>query len=119
MADITRGIYVFDPSALLTFLMGCFDMSKFRVLQAAIEEVTGLPEVLSPPLSSLMEGGLETPSIMGNLVPQAVNMWIGSSTQGLSVIFGKNKGSEGTNDWRCRGHRWLGAINWIQTALTC
>lgn len=56
-------------------------------MQATIEKGTGLPEVVSPPLSSLLGGGQKQPDIVGTLVPQAVNMWIGSSAQGQGLLY--------------------------------
>jgi hypothetical protein len=76
---------LFSPDCIGPHL-GIENKSK-NVCQAAIDEETGLLEVVSPPLSSLLKGGQEPPNIMGNLVPQAINMWMGSSVQGDSISY--------------------------------
>jgi Cupin-like domain len=53
--------------------------------QDAPEDSDGFPELLTVPLKGLVRKGLPLkPSVMSNLVPQAVNVWMGCSKDGSS-----------------------------------
>lgn len=57
----------------------------YLTTQEASEDSDGFPELLTAPLKGLLSKGLPLrPSVMGNLVPQAINLWMGCSSNGSS-----------------------------------
>ena len=67
-------------------------------LQVATGE-DGHPEVLSQPLSDLAADFPVQPALLGNLVPQQVNLWAGCAPEG---------------GWACGG--WRGGCVWLTTS---
>lgn len=57
----------------------------YLTTQEALKDSDGFPELLSVPLKGLVDEGLPLkPAVMGNLVPQAINLWMGCSGDGSS-----------------------------------
>lgn len=57
----------------------------YLTTQEAPEDSDGFPALLTVPLKHLVANGLPVkPEVMGNLVPQAVNLWMGCSQDGSS-----------------------------------
>eukprot|EP00892_Ulva_mutabilis_P010350 jgi/Ulvmu1/7688/UM038_0120.1 len=53
--------------------------------QEAPLQPDGFPALLTPPLRRLVQHGLPLkPAVTGNLVPQAINLWMGRSAEGTS-----------------------------------
>jgi hypothetical protein len=66
-------------------LMSKGNQDLYLTTQDALEDSDGFPELLTAPLKGLMHKGLPLkPSVMGNLVPQAINVWMGCSRDGSS-----------------------------------
>ena len=53
------------------------DDSVYMTTQQAEMEVDGYPAVLAPPLTALQSDVPLLPAMLGHLVPQAVNLWMG------------------------------------------
>lgn len=57
----------------------------YLTTQDAPEGSDGFPELLTVPLRGLVDKGLPLkPAVMGNLVPQAINVWMGCAAEGSS-----------------------------------
>lgn len=57
----------------------------YLTTQDAAEDADGFPELLTAPLRGLLGEGLPLrPAVMGNMVPQALNLWMGCSGAGSS-----------------------------------
>lgn len=63
------------------------DQSLYMTTQDLTYSAEGLPSLISPPVTSLVKDFVWTPRILGNLVLQNANLWMGStrdeSTSGL------------------------------------
>ena len=70
------------------------DSSLYMTTQDVRPGPDGHPEVMAPPTSNLASDFPLQPSVLGNLVPQQVNIWMGSapegSTSGLHLDFHDN-----------------------------
>lgn len=70
------------------------DTSLYMTTQPVAPAPDGHPEIMAPPTSYLATDFPIQPEILGNLVPQQVNMWMGcapeGSTTGLHVDFHDN-----------------------------
>lgn len=53
------------------------DDSVYMTTQRAELEADGYPAVLAPPLTALRSDVPLVPALLGHLVPQAVNLWMG------------------------------------------
>lgn len=53
------------------------DNSIYLSAQQQKIDKNGLPELFSPPVSLLKNDFGYTPDIMGNLIPQQINLWLG------------------------------------------
>ena len=60
------------------------DDSLYMTTQRAEMEADGYPAVLAPPLTALQRDLPLVPALLGNLVPQTVNVWMGCAPTGAS-----------------------------------
>jgi hypothetical protein len=57
----------------------------YMTTQTAAEDADNFPALLTPPLDTLTRQGLPLrPAVMGNLIPQAINLWLGCAREGSS-----------------------------------
>jgi hypothetical protein len=60
------------------------DTALYLTTQDALVDEDGFPELLTTPLKNLSLNLPLKPAIMGNLVPQSINVWIGCCGDGTS-----------------------------------
>src|SRR5689334_19862073 len=58
------------------------DSSQYLTTQAVKPGADGLPKLAAPPVTLLAADVPLRPALMGNLVPQQLNMWMGAATTG-------------------------------------
>jgi len=56
------------------------DQSLYLTTQDLEYTLEGIPSLFSAPISSLIDDIPMIPGLMGNLIPQNINLWLGSST---------------------------------------
>ncbi len=61
------------------------DTSLYMTTQPVAPAPDGHPEIMAPPTSNLASDFPVQPEILGNLVPQQVNIWMGSAPEGSST----------------------------------
>ncbi|RLN93523.1 hypothetical protein BBJ28_00020704 [Nothophytophthora sp. Chile5] len=80
-----RGIAVEMPFRELLALIAAGDEMHYLTTQEVAAEEDGRPEIMAPFMKQLQRDFPLRPELMGHLIPQNINMWMGNNKHGSST----------------------------------
>ncbi|CAH0515944.1 unnamed protein product [Peronospora belbahrii] len=80
-----KGITVEMPFRKLLNLVASGDEMHYLTTQEVAFEEDGRPEIMAPFMKQLQQDFPLRPKLMGHLIPQNINMWMGNNTHGSST----------------------------------